>query len=140
SYSAGLGPGGENVQILTVDDSSSFSVSNHLRGQGKGAGEGHVHEILAIPDGNTIRVHSSSTDFDIIDGDTVEEVEPSGSYVGAFELDIDTYFNIADPTGELGIVVTTVATGNDPAFIASEQLQWTWNLELDLSGRGYRAG
>lgn len=140
AYSAGLGPMGENVYIVTVDDSSPFSVGMYVRAKNQPAGQGIVHEVLAIPDGITMHLHSSTGDFDIVDGDTVEEVTPSGVYIGVVELDVDIYLGVSTPTAELHAVMDTENTGNDPVFTVIQQLNWTWALELDLTGRGFTAG
>ena len=54
-YSAGGGPSGENIYVLTVDSTSGFAVGQYARGKDKPYGEGHVHEVLAVPDGTRDR-------------------------------------------------------------------------------------
>ncbi len=140
TYSAGGGPTGENVYIVDVDDSSDFTVADISRAADQGEGEGQGYEVLEIPDGTHLHLHAKQAGFDIIDGDTVEGVEATGVYVGYFELDVDDYLSAAVTTAELHIVMVTVATGDDPKFNTAQTLTWTFSLELDLAGRGYKAG
>lgn len=141
TFSAGGGPAGEDICILTVDDSSPFTVGDFLRTRGKGHGLGHVYEVLLLPSGALIHVHCGAlAELDVEDGDTVEEATSSGTYVGVIEIDVDTYFTVNDPRGEVRMSVTTRNTGDAPAFSAAEQFAWAWSLSLDLSGRGFRSG
>ena len=141
TFSSGGGPMGEDICILTVDDSSGFIVSDFLRARDRGHGLGHAYEILALPSGTVIHVHCGAlADLDVADGDTVEEVTPSGVYVGNFEVDADTFFKVTDPRGEARLSVTTKITGNGPTFSSANHLTWAWSLSLDLTGRGFRAG
>ena len=140
TFSAGGGPVSENIYIIQVDSSAPFTVGEYVRGKGKIDGEGRVHEILAIPDGTHIHVHSSTTAFDIVNGDTVERVTPTGVYTGALALDVDTYFTATDFSGELKIIQTTVDAGADPIFSGVNNLVWTFSLKTDLAGRGFKAG
>lgn len=140
TFVAGGGPSSEDVYSIPVDNSAVFSVGEFLRGRDKPAGQGHVHEILDIPSGTEIVVHASSVNFDIVNGDTVEQVDPSGIYVGFFDLDVDAYISASDPSGQLEVVVSTVTTGDAPKFTNDTQLIWRRAIELDLSGRGFRTG
>lgn len=139
-YSAAGGPSSENIYIVTVDSTVGYSANEFVRGKGKGTGEGHVHEILEVTNGTTLELHSSSANFDIEDGDTIERVDGSGVYVGYIDLDVSDYLSATDPTGELRLVLTAEASGADPVFDSGAQVVITKTFELDLGGRGYRAG
>jgi hypothetical protein len=137
-YGAGSGGGGENIHTLTVDDSSPFSSGDYLRAKDKGAS--HVYEVLTVPDGTTITIHAGTGNFDIEDGDTVEQVTPTGVYCGELLLPVDTYFSAGQPLGSLRLVMTTVDTGDDPIFSAAVALTWVVSFSLDLAGRAFRVG
>lgn len=140
TFSAGGGPSGEDIYIITVDDSSPFTIGEYARASGKGPGAGHVHKILALPSGLLMHLHASSTAFDIINGNTVEGVVPSGIYAGFINVAVDTYFSAADAKAELSVVASGVITGNAPKFATAQQLSWVRNLDLDLAGRTFKVG
>lgn len=140
TYTAGGGPSGENVYDVPVSDSSGFTVGGYVRASGQPDGEGQVYEVLDKPDGTTVQVHCKSGGMDVVNGDTLEEVTPTGVYVGYLPFVVDTYMNASKPTGEVRLIVTTVATGDDPKFSTSSELVWTFDLELETSLRPFRAG
>ena len=140
SYSAGGGPSSENIYIITVDDSSNFTVDDLVRAQAQPDGQGQVYKILAIPSGTIIHVHAKSGGMDVVSGDTLEEVTGTGVYVGSFSLPVSTYLDASKTVAEVRIVMTTVATGVDPKFAASQALVWTFALGLDVGSRPYQAG
>lgn len=140
AYSAAAGPSSENIYIVTVDDSSDFEVGDFVRAQAQPSGQGQVYKVLAIPSGTLMHLHCKSGGCDIVDGDTVEEVQPLGTYVGSFDFPVSTYLDAGNSTAELRLIITTVATGADPKFASSSELTWTLGLELDIGSRAYRAG
>lgn len=137
-YAAAGGPSSENVYNIPVDDSSPFLAGEFLRAQSNGST--YVYEVLAVPDGTTIQVHAASADFAVINGNVVEQVTATGVYVGSLSLVVDTYFTVGQPTGELRIVMSTVASGDDPVFSTAEDLVWVFSLSLDIAGRPFRVG
>jgi len=139
-FSSNAGPDDENVYIIPVDDSSSFSVGDFVRAKDQPEGSGQVFEIVAIPSGTIIRVHAKQANFDIEDGDTVEKVEPTGVYVGSFEFPVDGYLNAGSISSAVRVIVTTINTGDNPRFNSVQTLVWTFDLELDVGSRLYRAG
>lgn len=140
TFSSGGGPSGEDVWVVTVDDTSPFSTGDHVRGKDKPLGQGHIHEVLAVPSGTVVHLHATSTAFDIIDGDTVEKVTALGVYSGSVLLDVGTYFGVDNQSGDLEVTVSTLDTGNGPVFDSEVDVTWVRSLELDLSGRGFRVG
>jgi hypothetical protein len=139
-FSAASGPLGEDAWDVTVDSTVGFTVGDHVRAANQPDDEGQVFIVLSIPDGTSMLVHGKSGGCDIISGDTLEEVTPTGVYCGTFELDVDDYLDAGSPTGQLRILAQTVATGDAPAFDAVETLTWTFDLTLDIGSRQYRAG
>ena len=116
-------------------------MGQFLRARGKQLGQGHIHEVLAVPSGVLIHVHSTETAFDIVDGDTVERVEPTGVYSASVSLPVDTYLSTSNVTGTLQVVASTVVSGNGPKFLSEIDCAWVKTVELDLSGRdGFRVG
>lgn len=133
TYSAGGGPSSENIYVVTVSSSTGFVVGDYVRGADQPDGQGGVYKILAIPDASTLHLHCGSGDMDIVSGDTVEEVNPTGMYRGAIEFDVDDYLDIASPGGRLSLVVTARSTGDDPAFAAAAYIGFTRTVMLDVS-------
>lgn len=140
SFAAGSGPAGEDAWDVTVDSTVGFTVGDHVRAAEQPDDEGQVYTILSIPDGTSLLVHGKSGGCDIVSGDTLEEVTPTGVYCGFFELSVDDYLDAGSPSGTLRVVAQTVATGNAPAFDSVETLSWTFDLTLDIGSRQYRAG
>lgn len=142
--SAGGGPAGENIVILTVTSSASFSVGDYIRKQGVDEPDGEVYKIVQIPDGTHIRAWISGAGSEIIPGDVIEEVVPTGTYVGYLDLVVDDILTAGSPTGEVRVVLQTLdvaLTGvENPSFSSSELLSWTFSIEADVTGRGFRAG
>jgi hypothetical protein len=138
TYVGGGGPSLENVYDIPVDDSSPFSAGDFIRAQS--AAQSIVYEVLEVPDGTTLRVHAKSTGFGIEDGDTVEKVSATGIYAGELSLDVDDYFTVGNPNGELRIVMATVAESADPGFSTAAENVWVFALALDVSGRPFRVG
>ena len=140
TFAAASGPSGEDAWTVTVDSTVGFTVGDHTRSSLQPDGEGQVYVVLEIPSGTELLLHGKSGGCDIADGDTVEEVTPTGTYNGTFELGVDDYLDAGSSTGQLRVVVQTVATGDAPKFDSVETLVWTFDLTLDLGSRQYRAG
>jgi hypothetical protein len=134
------GAGSDDTYEIPVSSSAAFVVGDYVRARSQPSDEGHVYEIVSIPDGTTLVVHSPEAGFDIEDGDTVEEVTPSGRYVGHLSLAVDTYLSISAQSGRLRLAATTVSSGDAPKFDSSVSIGWTRTLELDLSGLDFRTG
>jgi hypothetical protein len=139
-YSAGGGPSGENIYIIEVDDTSPFSVGSYVRGASKELGEDMVHEVLAIPSGTIMHVHSSQDYFYIINGDTVQGVVPTGVYSGFISFSADSYFSASDVSGELLTSFESISTGNSPKMTSTQDASWSTSIDLDIAGRLFRAG
>lgn len=136
----GGGSDGEDVWVMVVDDSSSFVVGDFVRARMQPDGEGCVYEVLNVPDGVSIMVHGPELGFDIVDGDTIEVVEPTGVYAGYFDFSVDDYMNSGSTSAEIRVIIRTKSAGNAPKFNTSSVLTWTFDLTLDVGSRQYTAG
>jgi|6_EtaG_2_1085325.scaffolds.fasta_scaffold00031_99 hypothetical protein len=140
AFSAGGGPNSEDVYDITVDDSGVFSVGQFVRAVDKDAGEGLIHEILELPDGTSILVHAISGKIDIVDGDILERVIPTGVYTGYIDIPISDYLSFTNSTGTLIMVGEPVITGDGPVFSTDFKVTWIRELRVDPTGSGFRAG
>lgn len=128
---------------VPVDDSSALFDGDYVRASGKAIGEGHVYEILEVPDAFSIVVWLDTLQpakFDIADGDTIEKVTPSGVYTGYLDLTVNDYLDSTTPSASLIVTGEAVVEDKAPGFPTSEKVTWHRVIELDLSGRGFRAG
>lgn len=139
-FGAASGPAGEDAWDITVDSTVGFQVGDHIRAAGQPDDEGQVYVILQIPDGTSLIVHGKTGGCDIANGDTIEVVTPTGVYAGSFDFVVDDYLDAGNTTGQLRVIAQTVATGDAPTFDAVETLVWTFDLQLDIGSRAYRAG
>ena len=139
-YVAGGGPGGQNAWTLPVVDSSGFTVGDVIKTFNKGFPGGSTYLVLDLPNGTEVQVHAASDQMDIVDSDTIIEVDGTGDYVLSMQFDVDQYLTPQSPTGDLVLVIKTVAVANDPSFTAQSTLTRDFNFELDLTGQAFRTG
>lgn len=137
-YSAGSGPDLENAWTIAVSSSTSFEVGDYVRAVGQGEGQGLVYKVLAKPTSTSIQIHAKSGGCDIVNGDTIEEVTPTGKYTGVFEFDVDDFLNAGSTGATLVVLASTVSTGSDPHFSSSQTLVWEFDFTLDIGARPYR--
>lgn len=140
SFSAGAGPIGEDVWDITVDSTVGFTVGDFIRAAVQPDNQGQVYRVLSIPDGTSLIVHGKISGCDIVNGDTVEEVTPTGIYTGAFDFVVDDFLDSGSTTGSLRVIAQTVDTGDAPAFDTVVTAVWNFDLQLDIGSRQYRVG
>lgn len=139
-FVSGGGPGGEDAWSLTVVDSSGFTVGDIIKTFNKVFPGGATYEVLDLPNGTEVQIHAASDQMDIVNGDTVFEVDGTGEYVIGMEFDVNTYLSPQEPVGALVLVIKTVVVGNEPAFTTQATLVRDFNFELDLTGQAFRTG
>lgn len=139
-YSAGSGPVGEDAWLIEVASSVDFQVGDHVRASGKGDGACHIYEVLAVPDGTHIQVWCPSGAMTIENGDTVEQCEGSGVYSGTLSFLASDHLDAGVVSGQVRVVMTTVAAGDGPVFDSERVLSWTFDVMLLLGQTPYRTG
>lgn len=135
--SPGGGPDGEDVYDIPVTSSLSFAIGSFIRARDQASGQGRVYEVIDTPDLSTLQVLAST--IDIADGDTVEQVDPTGRYYAYLSIDVDEYLSIEAQSGQVMVEASALMTGPVP-FDATTTLFWSKILELDLVGFNFRAG
>lgn len=139
-YAAAGGPSDENVYVIPVQSSATFTTGHFIRASGR-PDEAQAYEILEIADGASLTIWADEADFDIVDGDTVEECQPSGVYSARVVVPVDDVLSVLNPSAELSLQVTTVAAaGASPGFAAVAYLGWIVRLDLDVSGIDFSVG
>ncbi len=137
-YSAGGGPGSENVWTVSVVDSSGFTVGDVVTTRDQVHPGGYTYEVVDLPNGTEVTLHSSSSYMDISDGDTLVEVDGTGVYVSNISFPVDTYITPQEPIGSMIIVLRTVAETADPGFATPSLITKVFNFELDQTGQLFR--
>lgn len=139
-FTAAGGPSGEDIFTLPVVDSSLFTIGDTIKTFDKSFPGGATFQIVDLPNGTEVVVHSAVDGMDIIDGDTIVEVDGTGDYVIGMGFQVDDYLTPQSPLASLILVFKTVVTGDEPAFTVQSTVVKDFNFELDLTGQAFRTG
>jgi hypothetical protein len=132
TYTDASGPDGENAISVPVTNSAGFAVGGYVRAANRSGG-GRVHKVLQLIDGTHVRLHAASDGYDIANGDTLEEVIPTGIYSCAVVIDDADCPSAAARAVEVVIEAYTNTSGNSPKFERECGLSWRRLLYLDSS-------
>lgn len=140
SFSSAGGPAGEDVYVITVASSASFSVGNLVRALETDDRGRHAFRVLQKPSPTTMKVHCSTGTMDVVSGDTLVEVTGTGVYDGILDLTTDDYLSAADQSGRFQMSLATVTAGNGPAWQNTTVVAFVVELSLNASIFDYGTG